>query len=122
MITLDIAHKINSILGAADTISYGKFYLSNISYDTENMRINGQIKIKSAVAPDMQAINGTLKIDCATAKLTIEIGQIGFFRRKVLTGPVNAAAQALITDAQNALEGGLCGVVKVVAGTQTPGT
>lgn len=120
MITLNIAPTIKSILGGSSTVSYNKVVLSTISYDVSNAQITAQVKLTSTADTSMQAIFGTLKINAATAMLTIEVEQLDFRRQLALTGPQNIAVQALITNAQNALENGLISI-GVVAGTQIEG-
>ena len=120
MITLTTAPAVNSVLGGSSTVSYNKMVLASITYDVVAMTINAGVKITSTAEPSMQPVSGTLKINTATAVLTIEVQQLDFYRQIVLTGPQNTNVQGMITNAQNALEAGLISV-GVVAGTQAPG-
>ena len=120
MITLTTPPQVNSVLGGSSTVGYDKFVLSSISHDPVSMVTNAAIKITSTAEPSMQAVSGTLRINTATAVLTIESQQLDFYRQITLTGPQNAAAQSYITDAQNSLEAGLI-TLGVVTGVQAIG-
>lgn len=120
MITLTTPPTVNSILGGNAPISYNKFVLSNISYDTVNMQISAQIRLTSTSESSMQPVTGTLRINTQTAVLTIEVQQLDFYRQIVLTGPQNSAVQGFITSTQNSLESGLVSL-GVIAGIQAAG-
>lgn len=120
MITLTTPPVVNSVLGGNSPVSYNKFVLSSITYDTVNMQVSATVRLTSTTAPSMQAVTGNLKINTATAVLTIEVSQLDFYKQVTLTGPQNTSVQSFITNAQNALESGLISV-GVVAGTQAQG-
>lgn len=121
MITLTSPPAVNSILGGAGTVSYDRFVLQTITYDTVNLTVNAVIRITSTTNPDMQAITGRLVIQIASAKLEIQVEQLDFYRRITLTGPQNTSIETLIRNAQNAIENGLI-TVGVIAGTQATGS
>lgn len=121
MITLTTPPSVNSVLGGSAPIAYDKFVLSSISYDTVNKQVSCQITITSTAAPDMQAVSGSLTINCVTAKLTISVPQLDFYRQVTLTGPQNTfVTDNVIRASQNTLETGLINL-GVLAGTQATG-
>jgi len=121
MITLAAPAVINSVLGGNAPIDYGKFVLSSITYDTVAKTVSAQIVLSSTSNPDMQAITGSMSINCTTAKLTIAVPQIDFYRQVVLTGPQNTfVVDNCIRASQNTLENGLL-TLSVVAGSQATG-
>lgn len=121
MITLTTPPSVNSVLGGNAPISYDRFALSFITYDTVNMRVDAQIRITSSANPDMQPVIGNMSINTATAKLTIAVQQLDFYRQVTLTGPQNTFVQDnVIRVAQNTLEAGLISL-GVTAGVQAPG-
>lgn len=121
MITLTTPAQVNSVLGGNAPISYDKFVLSSITYDTVNKVVSARITISSSANPDMQAVDGSMTINCATAKLTIQVQQLDFYRQVVLTGPQNTfVTDNVIRASQNTLESGLV-TLGVVAGTQSTG-
>ena len=122
MITLTNPKLVNSILGGTATVAYDKFVLDQIRYITTGSgTVTANVRITSTSQPNMQAIQGSLKIELATSLLTIEVAQLDFFRQITLTAGQVSSISALIIDAQNALENGLV-TVGVVAGTQSTGT
>ena len=122
MITLTTPAKVNSVLGGNALINYDKFVLASISYDTVNKVTSAQIAISSSANTEMQSVTGTLTINSVTARLTISVPQLGFYRQVVLTGPQNTfVVDNVIRATQNALEGGLV-TLGVIAGVQNTGT
>jgi hypothetical protein len=122
MITLTTPASVNSVLGGNAPISYDKFVLASITYDTVNKQVTSQITISSSANPDMQAVTGSMTINCVTAKLTIAVPQLDFYRQVTLTGPQNTfVTDNVIRASQNTLESGLV-TLGVVAGVQTTGT
>lgn len=121
MITLTTPQAVKAVLGNGTTVSYDKFVLSKIIYDTVAMTVEGTIRITSTSAPDMQPIMGRLSVNTGTAKLEIQVDQLDFYRRITLTGPQNTSLQTTIRNAQNEIEAGLI-TVAVVAGTQSTGS
>lgn len=120
MITLTTPSQVRSVLGGASTVNYDKFVLSQIIYDTVNMKVSAEVSITSTASPDMQAINGRLIVTLATGKLEIQVDQLDFYRRISLTGPQSTFVQDQIRTTQNALEAGLVSL-GVIAGTQATG-
>lgn len=122
MITLTSPATINSVLGGNAPISYDKFVLTSITYDTVNKHVSARVSITSTGNPDMQAVDGSMTINCITAKLTIQVPQLDFYRQVTLTGPQNTfVTDNVIRASQNTLEAGLVSL-GVVAGTQATGT
>lgn len=120
MITLTTPASINSVLGGNTPVAYNKLVIGPFTFDPIAMTVNGQLRLTSTTATEMQAIPGTLSITTATARLEIAVPQLDFFRRVALTGPQNAACQDIIRNAQNALESGLISL-GVIAGAQSLG-
>ena len=121
MITLTTPPSVNSVLGGNAPINYDRFALSSISYDTVSMQVNALIRITSSANPDMQPVTGNLTINTVTAKLTIAVPQLDFYRQVTLTGPQNTIVQDnVIRASQNTLESGLI-TLGVTAGVQAPG-
>jgi len=122
MITLSNAIPVKTVLGGTSTVNYDKMVLDQIRYITTGGKvITANVRVTSTADPNMQEINGSLKIDVASSLLTIEVAQLDFYRKVTLTGPQVASITALITNAQDALESGLISV-GVAAGTQQTGT
>jgi hypothetical protein len=82
--------------------------------------VRGTIRLTSTASQAMQAITGTLQISIPAGLLTVEVGQLDFYRQiQMNVGQINAV-NAIISNAQNALESGLVSL-GVIAGTQTGG-
>ena len=122
MITLTNAKLVNSILGGTATVSYDKLVLDQIRYITSGSKtITANVRITSSTEVNMQPITGSLKIELGLSQLTIEVGQLDFYRQVSLSAGQVTTIAALVTDSQNALENGLISV-GVIDGTQTTGT
>ena len=120
MITLTIPTPVNSVLGAATTVSYDHLVLSPLTHDPMALTITGTIRLTSTANPDMQAITGSLVVNASTGKMELSVPQLDFFRRITLSPAQIAAVNTMITNAQNAVEAGLVSM-GVIAGTQTTG-
>lgn len=120
MITLNAPPAVTSVLGGTGTVSYDKFVLESINYNTVNMVVQAQVRITSTANPDMQAITGQLTITVGTGKLEIQVNQLDFYRRISMTGPQSTYVTDQIRATQNALEAGLVSL-GVIAGTQATG-
>lgn len=121
MITLTTPPSVNSVLGGASPISYNKLVISHVGIDVINQKIVADIQISPTANPDMQPIPGTLSIHIITAKLTIAVQQLDFYRQVTLTSPqLNSVLTTIIQPAQNTLESGLI-TLGVIAGVQTTG-
>jgi hypothetical protein len=120
MITLTTAPEINSILGGNAPVQYNKLVLGPFQLDPVGGTVSGTIRLTSTAAPAMQAIRGTLVINIAQNVLTVEVGQLDFYRQVQLNvGQVNSV-NTIITNAQNALEAGMVSL-GVIAGVQATG-
>ena len=120
MITLTTAPQINSILGGNAPVGYDKLVLGPFSLDPIASTVSGTIRLTSSAVPAMQAIRGTLVIAIGAGLLTVEVGQLDFYRQIQLNVSQINAVNTIIANAQNALEGGLVSL-GVIAGTQTTG-
>lgn len=120
MITLTTPPQINSVLGGNAPIGYDKLVVGPFTLNPISLSIQGQLRLTSTAAPDMQAIAGTLTITTASATLEIAVERLDFYRRVVLAGPQNDAVMTIIRNAQNAIENGLINL-GVIQGTQALG-
>lgn len=120
MITLTTPRTVNSVLGSATTVSYEKVVLAPFTMDIVNQRVTGTLRMTSTSTPAMQPIIGTFTINVPTSEFTIEIQQLDFYRRIVLSGAQNTAILNQIETALAALENGLV-TLGVVAGTRSAG-
>src|SRR3990167_10681310 len=107
MITLTLSQTVKSQLGGAATVAYDKLVLSTFSMDAVNQTVSGNVRLTSTSAPTMQSIIGTFKISVPSAEFIIEVPQLDFYRRLVLTSAQNNAILANIETAQKALEDGI---------------
>jgi hypothetical protein len=122
VITLTLPAVVNSVLGGTGPINYNKFVLSYLTYDTVSKIVTSRILISSTANPEMQAIEGTMTINTTSAKLTIAVPQLDFYRQVVLTAPQNAfVSDSVIVSSQNTIEAGLISL-GVVAGVQSTGS
>ena len=103
MITLTTPADVNSVLGGNAPISYNKLVLGPFTMDGVT-----------------QMITGTLRINVPAAELLIEVAQLDFYRRIVLSSAQNTAILAQIEAAQAQIENGLI-TLAVIAGTRTAG-
>jgi len=120
MITLTTPPQINSILGGSSLIAYNKLVIAPFTMDAVSQTINAIIRLTSTANTTMQPINGTLRINLATAELLVEVIQLDFYRRIILTGPQITSIIGQIEAAQAQLENGLVSLA-VIAGVRTSG-
>lgn len=120
MITLTTPPQINSVLGGSAPIAYNKLVLSPFTMDAVKQTVSAQIQLTSTAVPTMQAIAGRLTISVATSELVIEVAQLDFYRRVVLSSAQNTSILGQIEAAQAQLENGLVSL-GVIAGTRSSG-
>ena len=122
MITLTTPPQINSVLGGSAPVGYDKLVLGPFQLDPVALSngVRGTVRLTSSANPAMQPINGTLSIDASVGVLTIEVGQLDFYRKVQLSGAQLTAVNTIISNAQTALENGLISLA-VIAGTQSTG-
>ena len=120
MIILSIPPSINSVLGGNSPVSYDKMIISPLAMDAQKLVINAPIKLMSSTNPEMQEIQGDLSINTANGILNVRVPSLDFYRQTILTPNQVTAVNAIISDAQSAIEQGLI-TLNVVGGTQSPG-
>lgn len=120
MITLTTPAQINSVLGGNAPIAYNKLVLAPLTMDGVNQTIAGTVRLTATASASMQPIVGTLRISVPAAELVIEVPQLDFYRRIVLSSAQNTAVLGYIEAAQAQVEGGLISL-GVIAGTRTAG-
>mgnify|MGYP001617581131 CR=1 FL=1 len=120
MITLTTPHEVNSVLGGNAPIPYNKLVLGPFTMDGVAQTVRGTLRLTSTSTPTMQPITGSLQISVPSAELIIEVQQLDFYRRIVLTSAQNTAILNQIETAQAQLENGLV-TLGVVAGVRTTG-
>ena len=120
MITLTSPAQINSVLGGNAPIAYDKLVIAPLNIDPVLQSITGQLRLTSTSNASMQAIKGTLRIDVPSAELLIEVAQLDFYRRIVLSSPQNTAVLAIIEAAQKGVEDGLVSL-GVIVGARSVG-
>jgi hypothetical protein len=120
MITLTTPAEINSVLGGNVPVSYNKLVVSPFTMDAVAQTVSASLRLTSTTAPTMQPIVGTLRVSVPASELVIEVGQLDFYRRVVLSGAQNTALLGNIETAQAALENGLV-TLAVIAGTRSAG-
>lgn len=120
MITLTTPAQINSVLGGNAPVAYDKLVTTPLSFDPVNQAITGQLRLTSTANATMQPITGTLRISVPNAELIIEVAQLDFYRRIVLSSPQNDAVLAIIETAQKGVEDGLVSL-GVIQGVRSAG-
>ena len=120
MITLTTPSEVLSVLGGTTRIAYNKFVIAPMNIDPVNKKIDAQVSLTSTAAPEMQPIQGSLRIDLVSGLLTIAVSQLDFYRQVTLTAGQKTAIQNVIDAAQNSLESGLV-TLGIIAGTQSAG-
>lgn len=120
MITLTTPTEINSVLGGNVPVAYNKLVLAPFTMDPVGQTITGTVRLMATGAPTMQPITGRFTISVPAAEFVIEVPQLDFLRRLVLSSPQNTAVLNQIATAQNAIENGLVSL-GVIAGTQSAG-
>lgn len=121
MITLTTAPQVNSVLGGNSPIDYNKLVITPFTMDPVNQTIDARVRITSTSTPTMQAINGTLRVSVPLSELIIEISQLDFYRRIVLSGAQNTGILNQIEAALAQIENGLI-TLAVISGTRTAGS
>jgi hypothetical protein len=121
MIALATPPQINSVLGGNVPVGYDKLVLSPFTLDPVAQSISGTLRLTSTSAPQMQPVTGWLSINVPTSELVLEVKQLDFYRRIVLSAAQNNSVLSIIANAQNALESGLVSL-GVVNGTQSSGS
>lgn len=120
MIALTTPPQINSVLGGNVPVGYDKFVISPFSMDAVGQTISGTVRMTVSSTPSMQPITGTMRISIPAAELVIEVPQLDFYRRIVLSGAQTTAVANWIETAQAQIENGLLSVA-VVSGTRSAG-
>lgn len=122
MITLTTPPTINTVLGGATPVAYGKMTLTNIHVHPPTRKIEADVQLVSTTVPEMPAITGSLTIDLVGPPpvLVITVSQLNFYRRLLLTAGQITAVQTIIDNTVNPMESGLI-TLSMVAGTQTAG-
>jgi hypothetical protein len=120
MITLTSPAQINSVLGGSAPVAYDHLIISPITLDPMSLTISGTIRMTSTAAPDMQPITGRLNVNASSGVLEIEVAQLDFYRRIMMSAGQITAVRTMINNAQNAVEAGLVSM-GVIAGTQSTG-
>lgn len=120
MITLTTPAEINSVLGGSAPVAYNKLVVSPLTFNAVDQTVNGSLRITSTANTSMQPITGSLRISVPSAELVIEVPQLDFYRRIVLSGAQNTAILGIIETAQKSVEDGLVSLA-VVAGVRSAG-
>lgn len=121
MITLTTPHQIQSVLGGSTPVAYGKLVIGPFTMDGVGQTITGTLRLTSTTVPSMQPIMGSIRVNIPGGnEFIIEVPQLDFYRRLVLTSPQATAIIAQIEAAQAQLENGIIALA-VVAGTRSSG-
>lgn len=120
MITLTTPPQVNSVLGGSAPINYDKLVIGPFTMDGVAQTIRATVRLTSTTTPSMAPITGTLTIQVPASELIIEVGQLDFYRRIVLSGPQNTSVLGQIETAQAQIENGLVSL-GIVAGTRSAG-
>jgi hypothetical protein len=120
MITLTTPAEINSVLGGNTPVAYNKLVLAPFTMDAVSQTVIGTLRLTSTGTPSMQPIIGTVRMNVTTSELLIEVPQLDFYRRIVLSGGQNTAVLNQIESAQAAVENGFI-TLGVIAGVRTSG-
>ena len=120
MITLTTPAQINTVLGGNAPVAYNKLVIAPFSMDGVKQTVSGQVRLTATTSPNMQEIVGRLSINLVTFEFLLEVPQLDFYRRIVLSAGQVSAVLAQIETAQAALENGLVSL-GVIAGTRTSG-
>lgn len=121
MITLTTPPQINSVLGGSVPVGYDKLVLGPFTMDGVTQTIRGTLRLTSTASPSMQPIAGALSITLPGGnECIVDVPQLDFYRRVVLSGAQATAVLAQIETAQAALENGLVSL-GLIAGVRTAG-
>lgn len=120
MITLTTPAQINSVLGGNAPVDYDRLVISPFTMNPVDQSIEARLRITSTSVPSMQPISGNLRINVPSSELVIEVQQLDFYRRIVLSSAQNTAVLNQIEAAQAQIENGLISL-NAVQGTRSPG-
>ena len=120
MITLTTPAQINTVLGGNAPVGYDKLVLAPLHFNAVEQTIVGQVRMTSTTDPAMDAVTGSLRVDVAKSELLIDVPQVDFRRRIVLTAGQKTAVLNQIEAAQAQVENGLV-TIGVISGTRTAG-
>jgi hypothetical protein len=120
MITLTTPSQINSILGGNAPVSYDKLVVSPMNFNPVDQTIVGQIRLTSTADPAMDAVTGSLRVDVSKSELLIDVPQVDFRRRIVLSAGQKTSVLSMIESAQASVENGLVALA-VISGTRSAG-
>lgn len=120
MITLTTPSQVRSILGSATSVAYDKMVIAPFNMDGVRQIIAANIRLTSTADTSMQPIIGELQVNIGSSELLIQVPQLDFYRRIVLTAGQKTALLGQIETAQATLENGLI-TLNLIAGTRTSG-
>lgn len=120
MITLTTPPQINSVLGGSAPVNYDKLVIGPFTFSPSAQTVQASLQLTATAQPDMQAIQGTLRISIPEAVLEVAIQQLDFYRRIRLNSGQNTAVLNIITSAQTSLENGLVSL-GIISGVQSAG-
>jgi hypothetical protein len=120
VITLTTPAQINTVLGGNAPVPYNKLVLAPFTMDGVQKTISGRLRLTSTSSQNMQAILGTLTINTVTFEFVLEVPQLDFYRRIVLSAGQVTAVLAIVETAQASLEQGLVDL-GVIAGVRSAG-
>jgi hypothetical protein len=122
MITLTNPKVVNTVLGGTATVNYDKLVVTNISYDTINKQISGQVKVTCTLDAAQIPLLGNFSIlpQASPATVTLTIAGFPFNRTINLTGAQQTSVLGWFDTNQAQIENGFISVV-MAAGTQATG-
>lgn len=122
MITLTNAKAVPNVLGGTSTVSYDKFVVTAINYDTVNKRINGSIKLTCTADTAQTPLLGSFSIlpQASPAVIQIDVPDVPFHRIINLSGAQQTAVLGWFDTVQAQIENGMISI-GAIAGTQSTG-
>lgn len=120
MITLTTPPQIRSVLGGATTASYDRFVLSNITYSPRSKTLTASIEILVSSDAQMNPVTGTLSVDLNSKYLQINVSQLDFYRRVLMSNAQITTVQGWIDASQAQVESGLVSL-GLIDGVQAAG-
>lgn len=120
MITLTTPPGIFTVLGSGATVPYDKINLTGITADPIAKTIRAQVQASASGDPSGTVIQGNLDISVPNSKLSISLPPVDFHRTITLTAGQKSFVSGMISDLQDALEGGLV-TLALVDGVQATG-
>jgi hypothetical protein len=120
MITLTTPSAVIAVLGSTTSVNYDKMVIAPFNMDGVRQMITGNIRLTSTADTSMQPIIGQVQMILSSSELIIEVPQLDFYRRIVLTAGQKTAILAQIETAQKAIEDGLV-ALNLINGTRTAG-